>query len=59
MQQAYVVSHTTGSATEFTIGLNFSLYDKWELRLESSTALYQSEVLAVYTTKKKVSCNFW
>lgn len=59
-EQAYVVPHTSGSSdTEWTIGLNYSLYDRWELRVESSTALVQSATLAVYTTVKKVFRNFW
>lgn len=59
LQQAYVVPHTSGAPTSFNIGLNLSLYDKWELRVESNTALVQSAVLAVHTNIKKVFCNFW
>lgn len=59
LEQAYVVPHTSGSSTEWTIGLNYSLYDLWELRVESSTALVQSGILASYSTVKKVFSNFW
>ena len=59
-EQAYVVPHTNGSDTEWTIGLNYSLYDRWELRVESTTALVQSGVLARYSTgTSKVFTNFW
>lgn len=63
-EQAYVVPHTSGTTadpddTEFTIGLNYSLYDLWELRVESSTALVQSGILASYSTMKRVFSNFW
>ena len=63
LQQAYVVPHTQDTSanptdTSFNIGLNLSLYDKWELRVESNTALVQSAVLAVHTNIKKVFCNF-
>ena len=60
LTQAYVVPHTSGGTdTEFNIGLNLSLYDRWELRIESSTALVQSAVLSVHLNNKKVFCNFW
>ena len=60
LTQAYVVPHTSGGTdTEFNIGLNLSLYDRWELRIESSTALVQSAVLSVHSNNKKVFCNFW
>lgn len=60
LTQAYVVPHTSGGTdTEFNIGLNLSLYDKWELRVESSTGLVQSAVLSVHSNNKKVFCNFW
>jgi hypothetical protein len=60
LQQAYVVSHTTGQTTEYNIGINLSLYDRWELRIESSSGLYESALLAFQeTSTKKVFCNFW
>lgn len=58
-EQAYVVPHTNPFMTKWTIGLNYSLYDLWELRVESSTALVQSGILASYSTVKKVFSNFW
>lgn len=60
LEQAYVVSHTTGQTTEYNIGINLSLYDRWELRIESSSGLYDSAVLSVQTSyKPKVFTNFW
>ena len=60
MGHAYTVTHSNGSPTEFSIGLDLSLYDRWELRVESSTALVDSATMSVYSTApKKVFCNFW
>jgi hypothetical protein len=60
LQQAYVVPHTSGSTpTEWSIGVNYSLYDQWQLRVVSSTGLVESDTLAVYNVNKKVFCNFW
>jgi len=61
-EQAYVVSHTSGTSptddTEYNVGSG-SGYDRWELRVESSTGLVQSGTLAAYNFNKKVFCNFW
>lgn len=58
-QQAYVVSHTNGTTnTDYNVGSGTG-YERWELRVESSTALVQSGTLASHVHSKKVFCNFW
>jgi len=61
-EQAYVVTHTSGTSpaddTEYNVGSGTG-YSRWELRVESSTGLVSSGLLAFYIDSKKVFCNFW
>ena len=61
-EQAYVVSHTSGTSpaddTDYNVGSGTG-YSRWELRVESSTGLVSSGVLAWYSFSKKAFCNFW
>ena len=64
LSQYTVVTHSNGTSTEYNVGFPKRddpgiYYDYWELRLESTSGLYESQVLASYSANKKVFCNFW
>ena len=58
MTQAFVVSnHNFGAVTTYNVG-DPTNYDRWELRIDSTNPLYESEILASWPRRKR-SLTFW
>tara|TARA_B110000305_G_scaffold173955_1_gene192328 strand:- start:1285 stop:1959 length:675 start_codon:yes stop_codon:yes gene_type:complete len=51
-----ITGHTAGTDTETIVGWYNS---RWELRMVSTTALYETSILAFLVKDAKVSANFW
>lgn len=54
--QATITGHTAGAPTETIVGWYNS---RWELRMVSTTGLYETQTLAFIVKEGKVHSNFW